>query len=193
MPVALPGPVALPVRGRRWPSRADRRGRTVISPALQLRGSQRESDRRLLRAEQLADPTRHAPSLRAEMEARSVAAVLDGATWLTALAVGEQHNPDDPVPWGVAIDWGQEGKIFSVELAGRTLFPGYIFDELGNPIPEVAEILKIFCDYTPIRIASWFESTNSMLHGNRPRERLATDPTAVVEAARRHAEGSIHG
>ncbi|CAB3740989.1 hypothetical protein LMG22037_06440 [Paraburkholderia phenoliruptrix] len=171
----------------------DRMRVALTRPVLRMSGSRREGNLRRHGADRLADPIRHSPSLRAEMEARSVAALLDGTTWLTALAVGEQDNPDDPLPSGGVIDWGREGKIFSVDLAGRTLFPGYIFDELGNPIPEVAEILKIFYDYTPIRIASWFESTNSMLHGKRPRELLATDPAAVVEAARAHAEGSIHG
>ncbi|WP_063829673.1 hypothetical protein [Paraburkholderia dilworthii] len=157
----------------------DRMRVALTRPVLRVSRSWREGDRRWPGADRLADPIRHSVSLKAEMEARSLAAVLDGTTWL--------------IPWGMAIGWGQQGKIFCVELAGRTLFPGYVFDEFGDPIPEVANILKIFCDYTPIRIASWFESTNGMLHGKRPRELLAIDPAAVVEAARHHAEGPIHG
>jgi hypothetical protein len=171
----------------------DRMRAAMARPALQLSGSRRESDRRWLGAERLADPVRQLTSSRAEMEAKAVAAVFDGTTWLTALGVGRQHNPEAAFPRAVAIRWQQEGKIFSIDLARETLYPAYIFDELGNPIPEVAEILQLFSDYTPLRIASWFESTNGMLDGKRPRERLATDPSAVVEAARDHAAGPVHG
>lgn len=162
-------------------------------PVLPLSGSRQESDRRWFEAERLADPVTQSTSLRTGMEAESVAALINGATWLTGRAVGNKHNPDAALPRAVAIRWKQERRIFSVELAGQTLYPGYIFDERGNPIPEVAEILRLFIDYSPLRIASWFESTSSMLHGKRPRERLATDPAAVVEAARDHVEGSVHG
>jgi hypothetical protein len=171
----------------------DRMRAALARPVLQLSGLRQESDRRWLGADRLADPIRHPASLRADMETESIAAVLDGATWLTALAVGKRHNPDAAFPRAVAIHWQQDGKIFSIDLARATLYPAYIFDEFGSPIPEVAEILKLFSDYTPFRIASWFESTNGRLHGKRPRERLATDPSAVVEAARDHAEGPVHG
>ncbi|MFM0469639.1 hypothetical protein [Paraburkholderia strydomiana] len=165
----------------------------LARPVLQLSGSRQESDRRWLSAERLADPVRQPTCSRTEMEADAMAAVLDGRPWLTARAVGKQHNPGAAIPPAVAIRWKQEGKIFSIDLGRETLYPAYIFDEFGNPFPEVAEILKLFSDYSPFRIASWFESTNGMLHGKRPRERLATDPSAVVEAARDHTEGSVHG
>ncbi|MEM5434706.1 hypothetical protein [Paraburkholderia diazotrophica] len=140
-----------------------------------------------------ASPVRLLPLSRAGMESKAVAAVLSGTTWLTAQTDGRRLNPDATNLQEVTSRWEKEGKVFSIERAGQTLYPTYIFDELGNPIPEVAEILKVFDDYTPFRIASWFESTNSMLQGKRPRESLATDPSAVVEAARRHVEGAIHG
>jgi hypothetical protein len=47
--------------------------------------------------------------------------------------------------------------------------------------------------YQPFRIASWFESTNSMLRGKRPREVLASDPAVVVAAAKDHIVGAVHG
>ncbi|MEX3932163.1 hypothetical protein AB4Y32_10190 [Paraburkholderia phymatum] len=140
-----------------------------------------------------ASPVRRLPLSRAGMEAKAVAAVLSGTTWVTAQTVGRRQNPDASNLQAVTSRWEKEGKIFSIERAGQTLYPAYIFDELGNPIPEVAEILKVFHDYMPLRIASWFESTNSMLQGKRPRESLATDPSAVVDAARDHVKGATHG
>ncbi|MFM0619062.1 hypothetical protein PQR37_33930 [Paraburkholderia nemoris] len=140
-----------------------------------------------------ASPVRLMTPSRAEMEAKAVAAVLDRTTWLTAQMVGKQQNPDATNLHAVTSRWKKEGRVFAIERAGQTLYPRYIFDDLGNPIPAVAEILKVFEGFTPFRIASWFESTNSMLHGKRPREVLATGPLAVIEAARDHVVGAVHG
>jgi hypothetical protein len=130
---------------------------------------------------------------RAQLEAKAIAAIFGGTTWLTAQTVSRQWNPDATDPQAVTRCWLDEGKVFSIEWAGQALYPAYIFDGPGNPLVEVAEILKIFQGYTSFRIASWFESANSMLHGQRPRERLATDPSAVIEAARNHVQGAVHG
>jgi hypothetical protein len=55
----------------------------LARPVLRLSSSRRESDRRWLGADRLADPIRQPASLRADMETESIAAVLDGAAWLT--------------------------------------------------------------------------------------------------------------
>ena len=140
-----------------------------------------------------ASPVRGILSPRAALEAKAVEAVLNGTEWLTAPEVGRQQNPDATNLHAVTSRWKKEGKVFSIERAGQALYPKYIFDQLGNPIPEVAQILQIFEGYRPFRIASWFESTNSMLHRKRPREVLAVDAAAVVEAARDHVVGAVHG
>jgi hypothetical protein len=140
-----------------------------------------------------ASPVRGILSARAALEAKAVQAVLNGTEWMTALEVGLQQNPDATNPHAVTSRWKKEGKVFSIERVGQALYPKYIFDQLGNPIPEVAKVLKIFDGYRPFRIASWFESTNSLLHRKRPREVLALDPAAVVEAARDHVVGAVHG
>jgi hypothetical protein len=85
------------------------------------------------------------------------------------------------------------GQSFAIERAGQTLYPQYIFDELWNPRPVVATILKVFDGYSPFRIAAWFESTNGMLNSQRPREIIASNPEAVVEAALDERQGAVHG
>ncbi|MGF6634884.1 hypothetical protein [Paraburkholderia sp. MM6662-R1] len=123
----------------------------------------------------------------------AVAAVMNGTEWVTAQTVGQWHDPEAANPLEVTNRWKQEARIFAIELAGQTLYPAYLFDETGNPIPEVAEILRVFASYGPFRIASWFESTSSMLHGKRPREVLASDSPAVLAAAKDHVVGPVHG
>ncbi|MEX3856480.1 hypothetical protein AB3X94_20875 [Paraburkholderia sp. BR10923] len=132
-----------------------------------------------------------AAPLRDGMEAKAAQAVLNGTNWLTAQTVGKRESAGASTE--AADQWQAEGKVFAIEWAGETLYPGYVFDVLGNPIPEMVEILKVFKGYTPLRIASWFESTNSMLHGKRPREVIASAPSAVLEAARDHVAGQVHG
>jgi hypothetical protein len=83
--------------------------------------------------------------------------------------------------------------VFSIEYAGQSLFPKYIFDAAGYPIPAVTEVLEIFADYHPLRLAAWFESLNSMLGGRCPRELIDDDPDLVIEAARDHLIGPVHG
>jgi hypothetical protein len=140
-----------------------------------------------------ATPVRRLSPVRADLERKAIEAVLSGTEWLTAQEVGQRQNPDATNQHAVASRWKREGKVFFIEHKGVTLYPKYIFDEFGNPVPEVAEVLKIFEGYRPFRIASWFESTSSMLHGRRPREVRATDPQAVVDAARNHVIGPVHG
>lgn len=123
----------------------------------------------------------------------AIAAVINGTQWLTAQAVGKRHDPEATDPLAVANLWEKESRIFSVELAGQPLFPAYLFDETGNPIPEVAQILGVFAGYSPFRIAALFESTCGMLHGRRPREALTLDARAVVAAAKDHVVGPAHG
>ncbi|HEV7834562.1 MAG TPA: hypothetical protein VGP09_14435 [Caballeronia sp.] len=140
-----------------------------------------------------ATPVRRLSPVRADLERKAIEAVLSGTEWLTAQEVGQRQNPEATNQHAVASRWKKEGKVFFIEHKGVTLYPKYIFDEFGNPVSEMAEVLKIFEGYRPFRIASWFESTSSMLRGKRPREVLATDPKAVVEAARDHVVGPVHG
>ncbi|MGF7000476.1 hypothetical protein [Paraburkholderia sp. GAS32] len=140
-----------------------------------------------------ATPVHRFSAGRAELERKAIEAVLSGTEWLTAQEVGKRQNPDATNQHAMASRWRKEGKVFYIEHKGLSLYPKYVFDEFGNPIPEVAEVLRVFEGYRSFRIASWFESTSSMLNGRRPREVLASDPRAVLSAARDHVLGPVHG
>lgn len=114
------------------------------------------------------------------LEQRSIAAVLSGTTWRTVEEVGAQ-------------EWLQAMSVFAIEHEGRRLVPFYAFDPSGEPYSVLAQVIDILAGYKPFRLASWFESTSSMLGGRRPRELLASDPQAVIAAARFHTEGPLHG
>jgi len=138
-------------------------------------------------------PVRMRPRTRVEMEERAIEVVLQGAEWLTAREVGERHNPQAGNPHAAVSRWVQTGKIFGIQRAGQALYPSYEFDELGQPIPAVQDVMSVLSGYSPFSMASWFESVSSMLNGRRPREVLTSEPHAVIEAARDHVMGPVHG
>ncbi|HSI59924.1 MAG TPA: hypothetical protein VLA16_20370 [Ideonella sp.] len=140
-----------------------------------------------------ATPVRQVSATRSQLERRAIEAVLQGTEWLSALEAGRRHNPDAVNPHAAVSRWQQAGKVFAIERAGQRLYPAYVFDELGQPQPAVEQILRVLSGYSPFRVASWFESTSSALGGRRPRELLASDPAAVIAAARDHVLGPVHG
>jgi len=138
-------------------------------------------------------PIRGLDAVRAALEQRAIAAIFAGTEWLTAEQIGRLRDPGAKNPHGTANRWRTEGKIFALTKGGVLYYPRYAFDEVLDPHPVVADVLSVLTGYSPYRLASWFESTNSYLGGARPRERLNVDPSAVVVAAREHVRGPTHG
>jgi hypothetical protein len=150
----------------------------------------------LARTQQIVDrtPLRAFDERRAALFEKTAAAVFQGTEWLTAEQVGSKRsNSMAKNPHAAGSRWRKDRRIFGLVKGGKTLYPLYVFTEDLEPRRAVSEVLRIFQDRTPLRIAAWFESTNSMLHGQRPREVLAADPEAVIRAARTSAVGPVHG
>lgn len=85
------------------------------------------------------------------------------------------------------------GKIFSVRIPpdNRDYYPAFQFDpDTRKPWPAIAEVLRLLAGKRRgWELAFWFVTENGWLEGDaRPVELLATDPEAIVEAARREAE-----
>ena len=127
------------------------------------------------------------------LEQRAIDAIFNGTEWLTAEQIGHHRNPDAVNPHAVANRWASEGKVFGLSKGGTMHYPRYAFDEAFDPLPVIRRILTTLTDFSPWRIASWLESTNTHLGGARPRDRLAQDPEGVVRAAQAHALGPVHG
>jgi hypothetical protein len=138
-------------------------------------------------------PLPRANPVRERLQQRAVQQVLNGTTWLSSKEVGEQADPAAKNKHALASRLLAQRRVFAINRRGQYEFPRYQFDPLGQPVDAVAEVLAVFDGYTPFRIASWFESASSALGGRRPREVLADDPKAVVEAARDHVRGAVHG
>lgn len=138
-------------------------------------------------------PIRRVDPVAERLQKKGVDAVLNGTAWLPATEVGTRADPKAVNKYALASRLLKEGRVFAIERGGRKEFPSYAFDPLGNPVPAMKEVLGILAGYSPFRLASWFESTSSQLGGRRPREILATDPDAVIAAARAQKMGPVHG
>ncbi|WP_263562250.1 hypothetical protein [Paucibacter sp. DJ1R-11] len=132
-------------------------------------------------------------ALRETLEQHTVVAVLNGAKWLTAQGVASLWKSEPADALYSAGDWLREGLLFAIDHEGRRLFPGYAFNDSGEPIPALKEVLSVFEGYSPFRLAAWFESASSQLGGVRPRELIAHDPAAVIAAAKAQKLGPLHG
>lgn len=118
-------------------------------------------------------------------------AVLAGTVWLLAEEIAQLGAPRglDGSPW----EWRRAGRLLALRPAARYLYPLYGFTPAWLPEPGLEEILAAFTSLSEWRIASWFESTNTYLDGERPRDLLASHPDAVIEAARWHLAQPTHG
>ena len=124
---------------------------------------------------------------------KSIDAIFKGTQWLTAAELGHAARPSAANPHSIPSRWRAAKRIFGVERRGQLLFARYQFDPVFEPLPAVAEILSILAKSSPVGIASWFESPNAFLDGDRPREVLGADSKLVVQAAEDSLIGPTHG
>ncbi|MBP1203006.1 hypothetical protein JOD97_001020 [Duganella sp. 1411] len=140
-------------------------------------------------------PIRPYDPVQERLRQRAATAILNGTEWLTstevdALVPGSGKRINSHARANRLLS---EGKVFAIEHGGKKRYPRYAFDPLGNPYPAIRDVLQLFGKASPLRVASWFESSSVALNGRRPREVLEADPTAVVLAAREHIAGPVHG
>ena len=127
-----------------------------------------------------------------EMQKNAAEAILQGSEWLPAIQVGKLAERSASNPAALANRWKREGKLFTISWKGKDWYPRYAFDDVIQPRPVIAEVMRIFgAGMDPWRIAAWFESSNAWLGGLKPRE-LMNEPERIVAAARRKG-GWRHG
>ena len=130
---------------------------------------------------------------RGELERRAIEAVMAGTEWLSTAEIGRIFNPKVINAHSTVNRWRANGRIFGIDHRGRKLYPAYVFDAGWRPLPTIKEILIALTGFSPFGIAPWFDSTSSALGGKRPREVVASDPDAVLAAAKAHQVGAFHG
>jgi hypothetical protein len=139
------------------------------------------------------DQSHMVESERAALQKGALEAVLAGTTWHPVVGAEDLPRRCGALTSSQLIQLLCDGALFSITVGGRRLVPDYAFDSLGNVFPAISELVQLFSESSPLRLASWMESRNSFLDGRRPREALETLPQLVVLAARAHLQGPLHG
>jgi hypothetical protein len=126
--------------------------------------------------------------LQARRNAEAREAMLREFGALTSAQVGERAGSKSPNRAALAHKWKSDGRIFSVPHQGTNYFPGYQFDSEGQPIPVIAEVIRILHSLSPWQLALWFVSRTGWVGDRRPVDLLTTEPARVVRAAEREIE-----
>lgn len=113
---------------------------------------------------------------------------LESVELLTSAMVGERGGSSARNASALASRWKGEGRIFAVPNGRADCFPAFQFDEVGQPRPEVAEVLRALPAGTEWARALWWTAPNGWLNGQRPMDLFAGDAEAVIAAAHRTAE-----
>ena len=129
---------------------------------------------------------------KARMKAGALRAVFSGTEWLTAAQIAELAGLGQGNRSGAANRWKQRRKVFALQHDGQDHYPRYLLDDDFRPLPAAEQVLEVLQGFGANRLASWFESRNGLLGGQRPRELLASDPERVVEAARRTLDAELN-
>lgn len=122
--------------------------------------------------------------------------ILNEFGYFTAEQLADANGSQASNRAALADNWRKRHQVFAVPhpdkvARERDVYPAFQF-EAGKPIKVVQEVLEAFGGHkTPWKLALWFTSNNGGLPGSaRPVDLLASDPDAVVQAARGDAEGS---
>ena len=88
----------------------------------------------------------------------------------------------------LASRWLHEGAILAVTHAGTRYFPAFQFDESGQPLPVIADVLPFLARLGEWQRALWFTTRSRALDDAAPVDLLVADPATVVAAARAGVE-----
>lgn len=124
------------------------------------------------------------------------ARVLNEFGFFTAEQLADANGSKASNRSALADNWRKRHQVFTVphpdKGAGeRDVYPAFQFED-GKPIKAVQRVLNAFAGRkSPWKLALWFTSNNGGLPDSaRPVDLLILDSQAVIEAARRDAEGS---
>jgi len=87
----------------------------------------------------------------------------------------------------VAYRWRKEQRVFGVPHRGATYYLAFQFDDEGQPLPVIAEVLGSIGRWEPWDIATWFVRPNGLLQQRPPVEVLLTSPAEVIATAHHDA------
>lgn len=105
----------------------------------------------------------------ARRNAQARTQLLEEVGALTAADVHRVAGSTAGNPRATASRWAREGRIFGVDWRGRTLYPAFQFDSLGQPRPVIRDVLELLPEaLTGWARALWWTTESNALAGSRP-------------------------
>ena len=121
-----------------------------------------------------------------QLGAAARTALADGFGLLSSADVAHAAGSRAQSRSAMAYRWRAQARVFTVEVGGEALFPGFQFDAHSHPRPVIARVLEVFGDrLTGWALALWFTGSNDWLGALRPVDVLDSAAEQVVDAARR--------
>jgi hypothetical protein len=182
--IALPGRTS---KRKKSKERVERQNARVLETLESLRRQREQLIETML--PKLDEVPASATVLQARRSARARELLLKQWGGYTSAETGNLSGSTAKNRAATASRWKKEGKIFSVLYRGKTYFPSFQFDDGGQAVPVVADILSTLG--RKIRswdLALWFTASSGWLDGERPVDLLIRNPDAVRLAAQREAE-----
>lgn len=138
----------------------------------------------------------NAKALQQQMQTRATARLLGTGDWvpldeIARLSQGSASNAQARV-----LDWLEEGRLFSIQHEGNSLYPTYALNaQTGAPLEGLAAVLDLLqrAGRDGWAIAWWLDSPNSYLDGRRPKDSLAPPLDLLLRAAHAESQGAQHG
>jgi len=110
----------------------------------------------------------------------------------SAEELADMHGSKAKNRHALASRWAREGRVFTVPLGARNVFPAFQFDPDAEPYPVVADTLAALPrdEMSTWGVGLWFYANNGWLPGEaRPAELIGTrEQELIVIAARRLSE-----
>lgn len=121
------------------------------------------------------------------------AGVLNEFGYYTAEQLAQANGSQASQRTALVDNWRKRRQVFALPHPDKTtrerdVYPAFQFSD-HKPVKAVQQVLQAFGPHkAPWKLALWFTSNNGLLPGSaRPVDLLASDPLAVVEAARQDA------
>lgn len=127
---------------------------------------------------------------------RAKDALLASDDWLESKDICSLTRSSPINPSAQMHKWKKGGRIFSIKHDNVEYYPAYALNpENGyRPYKEIVDIIEAFGEMgNSWKLAFWFDAKNSYLGGRAPKDMIAKNPKAVVNAAVTQAKGIQHG
>ena len=138
---------------------------------------------RIVEAMQPEDLASAGTAVQAQLNAQAQAELSEEFGLLSAAEVARRAASQARNTSALATRWRAERRVFSVPVRHVQRYPGFMFDEHGQPLAVIAEVMATAGHLGGWGLALWFTGASERLGGARPVDRLRSDAGAVLAAA----------